>query len=417
MLNGGKSFGFGFQKKRQWFLGRSKLALPLEDTFVVSLEQAVAAPFASRQLADLGARVIKVERPNVGDFARSYDKRVKGMSASFVWLNRSKESFTLDLKHNEAQGILSRLLERADVFIQNLAPGATSRLGLSGQGLLERYPRLISCDISGYGSGGPYSDRKAYDLLIQCETGLVSITGTPDTPCKVAISVADIATGMYAYSGILTALLQRAKTGRGTTFEVSMLEALGEWMTAAGYSAAYGGSVPKRSGASHATIYPYGPFKTGDDKMVFFGIQNEREWASFCRVVLDDPEFVKDPRFDSNSNRNQNREALDIVIEGCFQHLDRQAVLARLDEAQIANARMNSAGEFWNHPQLQARRRWREIDSPGGRIQSILPPVSIGGDTPRMDAVPDLGQHTRKILNELGYGDADINRFAEDSVI
>lgn len=393
------------------------MALPLEDTVVISLEQAVAAPFASRQLADLGARVIKIERPGIGDFARSYDTKVKGMSAAFIWLNRSKESFTLDLKHGEAPFILSRLLERADVFIQNLAPGAAARLGLSGWGLLERYPRLISCDISGYGSGGPYSDRKAYDLLIQCETGLVSITGTPDTPCKVAISVADIATGMYAYSGILTALLQRAKTGRGTTFEVSMLEALGEWMTAAGYSAAYGGSVPKRSGASHASIYPYGPFKAGDGKMVFFGIQNEREWVNFCRIVIDDPELEKDPRFDCNSNRNQNRQALDTIIEECFRDLDQQAVLARLDKAQIANAQLNSAEEFWNHPQLQARRRWTEIDSPVGCIQSILPPVSIGEDRPRMEAVPDLGQHTRKILKELGYEDTDINRFAEESVI
>jgi itaconate CoA-transferase len=393
------------------------MALPLADTVVVSLEQAVAAPFASRQLADLGARVIKVERPGVGDFARSYDHKVNGMSAAFVWLNRSKESLTLDLKHPEAKDILSRLLERADVFIQNLAPGAAARLGLSGPNLLKQYPRLISCDISGFGSGGPYSLRKAYDLLIQCETGLVSITGTPDTPCKVAISVADIATGMYAYSGILTALLQRAKTGRGTTFEVSMLEALGEWMTAAGYSAAFGDSTPKRSGASHGSIYPYGPFKTGDGKLVFFGIQNDREWANFCRIVLDHPELVKDPRFDSNSNRNQNRQALDGVIEGCFQDLDQQAVLDRLDEARIANARLNTAGEFWAHPQLKARRRWREIGSPGGPIPSLLPPVSIGGDPPRMEAVPDLGQHTRGILEELGYREADLSRLAEASVI
>ena len=393
------------------------MPLPLEEIFVVSLEQAVAAPFASRQLADLGARVIKIERPGVGDFARSYDKKVKGESASFMWLNRSKESLTLDLKHREAPGILSRLFQRADVFIQNLAPGATDRLGFSGQTLIEKYPKLIVCDISGYGSGGPYSEKKAYDLLIQCETGLVSITGTPDTPCKVAISVADIATGMYVYSGILTALLQRAKTGKGTAFEVSMLESLGEWMTGAGYSAAYGGSGPKRNGASHASIYPYGPFKTGDGKTVFFGVQNEREWVNFCAGVLDQQALAKDSRFESNPGRVSNRAALDRIIEKCFMQLNQQEVLERLDEAQIANARMNSAGEFWNHTQLKARGRWREIDSPGGSIKAMLPPVTMEGFEPSMGAIPELGGHTRKILKELGYDEADIDRFIEESVI
>jgi itaconate CoA-transferase len=391
--------------------------LPLEGVIVVSLEQAVAAPFASRQLADLGARVIKVERPGGGDFARGYDKAVKGMSAAFIWLNRSKESLTLDLKHQESRMIISRLLEEADIFIQNLAPGAATRLGLSGKTLIEQYPRLIVCNISGYGTGGPYSKKKAYDLLIQCETGLVSITGTPDTPCKVSISIADIATGMYAYSGILTALYQRQKTGKGTEFEVSMLEALGEWMVAPGYFAAYGNGPPPRTGASHASIYPYGPFKTGDGKAIFFGIQNEREWKNFCEVVLGRPDLAKNPRFESNTKRLQNASELAPIIENLFQRLDRKEVLSRLEQAQIANANLNSAKEFWDHPQLKARRRWREIDSQVGTIKSILPPVTMEGVTPRMDPVPALGQHTKQILKELGYTDNEIDGFTDEGAI
>lgn len=396
---------------------RTKDELPLEGIFVVSLEQAVAAPFASRQLADLGARVIKVERPGVGDFARGYDKEVKGMSSAFIWLNRSKESLALDLKHEEAPTIISRLLERADVFIQNLAPGAAERLGLSGQALLEQYPRLIVCNISGYGSGGPYSAKKAYDLLIQCETGLVSITGTPETPCKVSISIADIATGMYAYSGILTALYKRQKTDRGTELEVSMLEALGEWMITPGYFAAYGDGPPPRSGASHAAIYPYGPFETGDNKTVFFGIQNEREWTNFCTDVLDQPDLAKNPRFESNTQRLNNASELQPIIENLFHQLDAEKILFLLDQAQIANAHLNSAKEFWDHPQLQARKRWREIDSPAGSIQSMLPPVTMEGVTPRMDAVPALGQHTRQILMELGYNENAIDHLTEGGAI
>ena len=396
---------------------RTNDELPLEGIFVVSMEQAVAAPFASRQLADLGARVIKVERPGVGDFARGYDKKVKGMSSAFIWLNRSKESLTLDLKHEETPAILSRLLERADVFIQNLAPGAAERLGLSGQALMEKYPRIIVCNISGYGSGGPYSMKKAYDLLIQCETGLVSITGTPDTPCKVSISIADIATGMYAYSGILTALYKRQRTEKGTELEISMLESLGEWMTAPGYFAAYGDAPPPRSGASHASIYPYGPFETGDNKTVFFGIQNEREWKNFCADVLGQPDLANNPRFESNTQRLNNASALQPIIENVFHQLDAEEILSRLDQAQIANAHLNSAKEFWNHQQLQARRRWREIESPVGSIESMLPPITMAGMTPRMAPVPALGQHTRQILLELGYNEKAIERLAKKGAI
>jgi len=389
----------------------------LEGIRVVSLEQAVAAPLATRHLADLGARVIKIERPGSGDFARSYDNKVKGLSAYFLWLNRSKESLTLDLKREEAMEILFRMLETADVLMQNLAPGAAKRLGLSARNLLARYPRLIVCEISGYGHGGPYSDRKAYDLLIQCETGLVSITGTPDTPCKVPISIADIAAGVYAFSGVLAALYQREKTGKGSVLEVSMLEALGEWMIQPGLFAAYGGGAPPRTGASHAAIYPYGPFDTADGKTIFFGIQNEREWASFCKHLLSKPELSNDPRFRENTSRMKNRDRLVPIIERRFLELAAHEAIALLDEAKIANARMNSAEDFWNHPQLKARRRWSHIDSPVGKIPSLLPPITQDGATARMGPVPALGEHSHQILEELGYAEEDIRRFSQQGVI
>jgi len=390
---------------------------PLEGIRVVSLEQAVAAPLATRHLADLGARVIKIERPGSGDFARSYDNKVKGLSAYFIWLNRSKESLTLDLKREEAMDILAQMLGTADVLMQNLAPGAAERLGLSAEKLLPRYPRLIVCEISGYGHGGPYSDRKAYDLLIQCETGLVSITGTSETPCKVPISIADIAAGMYAFSGVLAALYQREKTGKGSALEISMLEALGEWMIQPGLFAAYGGNAPPRTGASHAAIYPYGPFDTADGKTIFFGIQNEREWDSFCRHVLSWPELSADPRFRDNTLRMKNRDRLAPLIEKRFLELAARDVLALLDEAKIANARMNSAEDFWNHPQLKARRRWCEIDSPVGKIASLLPPITQEGTTARMEAVPALGEHSHQVLRELGYSEEDIRRLSQEGVI
>jgi itaconate CoA-transferase len=391
--------------------------LPLEGITVVSLEQAVAAPFATRQLADLCARVIKVERPGVGDFARGYDATVKGLSSHFVWLNRSKESLTLNLKQPEAKDILSRLLERADVFIQNLAPGATERLGFGTDTLREQHPRLIVCDVSGYGSSGPYRDKKAYDLLLQCETGVVSITGTPETPSKVGISVADIACGMYAYTGVLTALYTRQKTGEGVAFEVSLFDALGEWMGFPAYFTAYGGSPPLRTGASHAAIAPYGPFTAGDGKTVFLGIQNEREWARFCEVVLEQPEVATDPRLNSNSKRVANVEELREVIEAVFRNLTAEQVIERLDAAQIANARMNTVQEFVDHPQLAARDRWREVDSPVGPLRALLPPVTMEGLDAVMRPIPAVGQHTADILKELDLDSETIHVLHERGVV
>ncbi len=377
--------------------------LPLEGMTVVSLEQAVAAPFATRQLADLGARVIKVERPEVGDFARGYDGTVKGLASHFVWLNRSKESLTLDLKEDSAKEVLGRLLESADVFVQNLAPGAARRLGLGAEELRDRRPELVHCSISGYGEGGPYTEKKAYDLLVQCEAGLVSITGTPETPSKVGISIADIAAGMYAYSGILAALLRRGRTGEGATLEVSMLEALGEWMGFPAYYAGYGGEEPKRSGASHAAIAPYGPFVCGDGETVFLGIQNEREWENFCAGVLGQPALAEDGRFASNSERVANRDDLHEEIEAILEGISSEEAIERLEAAKIANARMRTVGDFLDHPQLAARGRWREFGSPAGPLRALLPPATIGGTEPVMAPIPDVGEHTANILIELGY--------------
>jgi crotonobetainyl-CoA:carnitine CoA-transferase CaiB-like acyl-CoA transferase len=387
---------------------------PLQGITVVALEQAVAAPFATRQLADLGARVIKVERPGSGDFARGYDQRVRGMSSHFVWSNRSKESLTLDLKQPAAAEVLLRLIrDKADVVVQNLAPGAAARLGLSYDALSAERPGLIVCDISGYGDDparpGPYRDKKAYDLLIQSEAGLVSVTGTPEAPAKVGASMADIAAGMYAHSGILAALLQRQRDGRGRRVEVSMLESLGEWMGFPMYYAFDGAEPPPRSGASHATIYPYGPFPTGDGNTVMLGLQNEREWGAFCDKVLLQPALAQDPRFHSNSARNTQRVALRALIVDTFAALSADQVVQRLEAAQIANAKVNTMREFWQHPQLAARERWREVGSPAGPIPALLPPGNWDdGDGPRMDPVPALGQHTDALLGELGYGAEDI---------
>jgi crotonobetainyl-CoA:carnitine CoA-transferase CaiB-like acyl-CoA transferase len=382
---------------------------PLTGITVVTLEHAIAAPFATRQLADLGARVIKVERPGVGDFARGYDERVRGLASHFVWTNRSKESLTLDVKHPEAQAMLKRLiLEEADVVIQNLAPGAAARLGLSYEVLSAVKPALIVCDISGYGGDGPYRDKKAYDLLIQSESGFLSVTGTEDEPSKAGPSIADIAAGMYAYTSILAALLQREKTGRGQHLDISMLESLVEWMNYPLYYAFDGAAPPPRTGASHATIYPYGPFPAGDGKTVMLGLQNEREWAVFCGTVLQRPELAKDERFSSNSKRSAARAELRQIIIDAFSTLTAEQVVTRLDEAQIANAQVNDMHDVWKHPQLQARKRWRAVDTAAGQVPALLPPGSWEEGDPRMDAVPSLGQHTESILAELGYSSQQI---------
>jgi len=377
--------------------------LPLEGIKVVSIEQAVAAPLASRHLADFGARVIKIERPGTGDFARGYDEKVRGLSSWFVWLNRSKQSLTLDLKRLEAKDILHKLLSDADVLIQNIAPGAAGRLDLGGSELVSRYPKLIVCEISGYGAGGPYRNKKAYDLLVQNETGLVSVTGTPDTPCKAGISAADIAAGMYAFSGVLLALRTREQTGRGTVLHVSLFDSLSEWMLPAGYYQAEGGPPPARSSAEHASIAPYGPYSSGDGKQFSLGIQNEREWVRFCSVVLKKPELAADPLFSANSRRSDNRDALRAIIGEVFRALALDQIMERLEQAGIAYGRMNSVREFWTHPQHSSRGRWRDVSSPAGTVPALLPPIDLRGIEPQMGRIPALGEHTEAILGEIGY--------------
>jgi crotonobetainyl-CoA:carnitine CoA-transferase CaiB-like acyl-CoA transferase len=376
---------------------------PLDHITVVSLEHAIAAPFCTRQLADLGARVIKVERPGAGDFARAYDQRARGQSSHFVWVNRSKESLALDLKDPQDLAVLKQLLAKADVLVQNLAPGATARMGLDAATLRAQHPRLIVCDISGYGNDGPYRDKKAYDLLIQSEAGFLSITGTPEHPSKSGNSIADIAAGMYAYTNILSALIQRDKTGEGSHIDVSMLEALGEWMGYPMYYAMDDATPPPRSAAAHATIYPYGPFAAGDGGTVMLGLQNEREWVKFCQHVLLQPELATDARFDSNAQRNANRTALQAIIFGTFAALTTMQVIERLDVAQIANARMNTMADLWAHPQLKARARWAEVGSPAGPLPALLPPGKQSAFDYRMDAIPKVGEHTEAILKELGF--------------
>jgi itaconate CoA-transferase len=394
---------------------------PLQGITVVTLEHAIAAPFCTRQLAELGARVIKVERPGSGDFARGYDSRVKGLASHFVWTNRAKESLSLDLKHADAPAILERLLERADVLVQNLAPGAAARIGLSYEALAERHPKLVVCDISGYGDDperpGPYRDQKAYDLLIQSESGFLSITGTPDEPAKAGCSIADIAAAMYAYSGILAALIERGRTGRGRRIDISMLESMVEWMGYPLYYAFDGATPPPRTGASHATIYPYGPFPAGDGGIVMLGLQNEREWQVFCQRVLERPELVADPRFASNAARTAARDALRVIIVETFGAMSAEQVTARLDAAQIANARVNTMSEVWAHPQLRARNRWTTVETPSGLVPALVPPGAHDASEVRMDPVPALGAHTDALLAELGYDRAAIARLHTEGAV
>jgi itaconate CoA-transferase len=391
--------------------------LPLKGVTVVALEQAIAAPFATRQLADLGARVIKIERPGSGDFGRAYDTTVNGLSSHFAWVNRSKESLALDLKRPEAQEILKRLLAGSDVFIHNLAPGAVERLGFGVPALRTAYPRLIICQVTGYGTDGPSSSRKAYDLLVQSEAGLLSITGTRETPCKVGISVADIAAGMYAYSGVLTALLTRAQTGHGTALEVSLFDALAEWMGFPLYYATYGGTEPQRAGASHAAIAPYGPYAAGDGETVYLAIQNEREWARFCASVLEAPELTADARFATNTARVAHRRELDAILAERLRSLSAAALIARLDAADIANARLNTVGELANHPQLVERRRWRTVGSPVGPIRALLPPVLMDDVEPVMEPIPAVGEHTDAVLREMGIDDKTIGEWRRVGIV
>ncbi len=383
---------------------------PLQNITVVTLEHAIAAPLCTRHLADLGARVIKVERPDGGDFARGYDKRMRGLSSHFVWVNRSKESLTLNLKQERALTILKQLVAGADVFVQNLGPGATARLGLDYPTLKETHPKLIVCDISGYGDSGPYARKRAYDLLIQSEAGFLSITGSPDQPAKSGLSIADIAAGMYAYSSILAALLERHRTGRGSHLAISMLEAMSEWMSYPLYYSIDGQSPPARTCAAHASIFPYGPFVWGDGRTVMLGLQNEREWSTFCTKILQRPELASDPEYAGNANRLQHRTKVQAIIDETFAALTSSQVIERLEQAQIANAQMNDLKGLWDHPQLKARNRWVTINTPAGPVPSLLPRHSMAGesDPPRMDAVPALGEHTGAILKEIGLSDAEI---------
>ncbi|WP_284749905.1 CaiB/BaiF CoA transferase family protein [Amycolatopsis sp. RTGN1] len=378
-------------------------SLPLDGVTVVSCEQAVAAPLATRHLADLGARVLKIERPGSGDFARAYDETVHGQSSHFVWLNRSKESVTLDLKSDAAAPVMAALLDRADVFVQNFAPGVAERLGLGAAALRATRPRLITCSVSGYGSSGPYRDAKAYDLLIQSEAGLVSVTGSEAEPAKSGIPAADIGAGMYAFSGILSALYDRERTGQGTQLEISLFDSLVEWMGFPLYYAGYGGTPPPRTGTSHPAIAPYGTFAAGDGTEVVLAVQNEREWAAFCEHAVERPEWVTDERFAAGSARVAHRPALERAIDTIFARLTGTELEERLRRGRIAHARRRELPDVLAHPQLTARDRFVDVSTPGGPIRATLPPITVPGRAPRMDPVPALGEHTDAVLTEFGF--------------
>ena len=392
------------------------MPLPLSHITVVSLEQAIAAPLATRHLADLGARVIKVERPGGGDFARHYDAAARGLCSHFAWANRSKESITLELKTAKGKEILGKLLERADVFVQNLAPGAVERLGFDDQRLRGDYPDIIVCHLSGYGADGPYRDKKAYDLLVQAETGVVAVTGSEEDAAKSGIPVADIAGGMYAYSSILAALLQRERDGGGCVLHVSLFDGLCDWM---GFPAYYAlGDTPlNRTGASHAAIAPYGPYVAGDGRTILFSIQSQREWEQFCAVVLEMPAFASDPRFADNTRRVQNRAALQAEIESVFAAMTGRQITERMERGQIAYAQLRELDEFWEHPQLAARGRVGEVKSPVGPLPALLPAAVNETWPPRLDAIPATGEHTPALLAELGYRPEEVERLGRDGVV
>jgi itaconate CoA-transferase len=384
------------------------MALPLAGTVVVALEQAVAAPFATRQLSDLGARVIKIERVGPGDFARGYDDAVAGISSFFFWLNRGKESITLDVKSTGGQEILGRLLDRADVFIHNLAPGAVDRLGFDRDALTRKYPRLVSCELSGYGTGGPYDNKRAYDLLVQGEVGIPSVTGTPEQGVRIGLSIADISGGMYALTTVLSALLARTQTGRGATLETNLLDALTEWTSPALYSAMHSGILPQRSADSHPSLYPYGRFHCRGGRSLNIGIQNDREWVRLCTDVLGRPDLAHDPRVSRNIDRSRNRELVDEVMESTFAELDVEEVAERLESADIAFGMVNDMADLADHPQLAARDRWRDVQTPAGPRRALRPPVDLPSGEAAMGPIPAVGEHTQSILAWLGYGSGDI---------
>lgn len=408
----------GQASQRPWVrAGYRRPVHALDAVVVVAMEQAVAAPLATRHLADLGARVIKVERPDGGDFARAYDAKVRGMASHFVWLNRSKESLTLDVKTEGGRQVLRDLAARADVFLQNLAPGSLARLGLDAASLRRDHPRLITCDMSGYGSSGPYRDKRAYDLLVQCESALVAVTGTPEHPVKTGVPAADIAAGMYAYSSVLAALYARERTGEGTAIEVSMFDALAEWMGYGVYATLYGGSSPPRSGLSHPTIAPYDAYVTADGSSVVLGVQNDREWARLATQVLDRPDLVDDPEFATNQARTRNRAQVDAIVGGALSALTSEEAIRRLDEAAVASARLNSVEAFLEHPQLDARNRWRDVATPVGDVRALLPVPVMSGYEPRLDPVPALGEHTDEVLAWLGYDASRITALRAEGVL
>lgn len=391
--------------------------LPLDGITVVTLEQAVAGPLASRQLADLGARVLKIERVDGGDFARGYDTAVRGMACHFVWLNRSKESVALDVKTPEGREVLAELVATADVFLQNCGPGATERLGLDAATLLARHPAMVVCDMSGYGASGPFADKRAYDLLVQSEAGLVSVTGTAEEPVKTGIPTADIAAGMYAYSSVLAALFQRERTGRGQAVEITMLEALAEWMGHPLYTALFTGTGPARSGLGHPGIVPYEAYRTGDEQLVVLGIQNDREWARLAEQVLGRPELATDPEFATNVARVRNRKRVDEAVGAAIGGFTAAEATRRLEAAGIATARLNPTEDLVTHPQLAARDRWREVDTPVGPVPALRPAATFAGAQPRMDPVPALGEHTTAVLRGLGYEHDRIEGLAARGVI